>query len=107
MLEKEIITQFQSDNEIHYIEIYGGILGAFLGSDKHLLNKRFKKLNAEGWRILSIHPQAQVDLFKKIMRAVMLVVTLFMFTWSDGYYVLSEKSKRKKEQEKLDDSLFN
>jgi len=106
MHTNEIISHFHSDNEVQQIKFYGGLYGLLEGNQVKIINKRFKKINDQGWRVLQLYPEVSTDLLKRIIRIIVLFLTLFIFTWTDGYYVLVEKSRKKEEKEKLSESLF-
>jgi hypothetical protein len=85
---------FQQDssiNKVLNVTLSGGIIGLLSDSPQSKLNRAIKKENFKGWRVVQIIPAASGNLFLTILRFLILVVTLFFYTPSNGFYVIMEK----------------
>lgn len=84
-------TITQQDNKIMKISLTGGLIGLFLGKPHDLLNDRIKKENSQGWEVVQILPDTNVNLLTIILRLALLVFTLLLYTKANGYYIVFKK----------------
>lgn len=86
-------TSITSDqtNKVVNVTLTGGLIGLFTASPQSSLNNRIKKENANGWRVIQVIPADSGNIFLAIFRLLLLVITLFLFTTSNGYYVIMER----------------
>jgi hypothetical protein len=87
----ESLQQDSSINKVLNVTLSGGIIGLLSDSPKNKLNRAIKKENFKGWRVVQIIPAASGNLFLMILRFLILVVTLFLYTPSNGFYVIMER----------------
>lgn len=80
-------------NKVVNVTLTGGIIGLFGASPQNSLNNRIKKENANGWRVIQIIPAESGNIFLFIFRLLLLVITLFIYTTANGYYVIMEKKQ--------------
>lgn len=84
-------------NKVVNVTLIGGIIGLFVVSPQNSLNSRIRKENAQGWRVIQIIPAASGNIFLFALRLLILMITLFLYSPSDGYYIVMEKSDASKE----------
>ena len=78
-------------NRIVNVTLTGGLIGLFVGSPQDRLNSFIKEGNSKGWRVVQIIPAESGNLFLVVIRLLILLVTLFLYTPSNGYYIVFEK----------------
>lgn len=84
------ITEDQK-NKVVNVTLTGGIIGLFVHSPQFALNRKLKEENANGWVAVQIMPASGGNIFLNILRFAMLVLTLFLYTTSGGYYIIMER----------------
>jgi len=91
-------SDFQSEEDLHYpqnkvinVTLTGGIIGALVSSPKNRLNTKIGAVNEEGWKVIQIIPANSGNIFLTIGRIILLIITLFLYTKENGYYVVLEK----------------
>jgi len=89
--ENQSIDTSNQKNKVVNISLKGGIIGLLADSPQNTLNRRIKKENANGWKVIQIIPASSGNLFLLVFRIFLLVITLFLYTTSNGYYVVMEK----------------
>ena len=82
-------------NRVERISLSGGIIGSMLTNPRNAIQKKCEALNAEGWNCHQIIPHSSNNILVSVLRAVVLVVTFFMWTFGDGYILLFEKESQK------------
>jgi len=78
-------------NKVVNVPLTGGIVGLFSSSPQRSLNNVIKRENANGWRVVQIITADSGNIFLYIFRLLLLIITLFLFTTSNGYYLIMEK----------------
>ena len=78
-------------NKVVNVPLAGGILGALGSSPMSRLNNAIKDANAEGWSVVNVIESKSGNLLLTIWRFILLVITLFLYTTSNGFYVIFEK----------------
>jgi len=78
-------------NKILNVTLIGGIIGLLADSPKNALNRSIKKANKEGWRVVQVIPAQSGNIFLYILRILILILTLFLYTPATGYYVILER----------------
>lgn len=89
--EDDISMSLDQTNKVVNVTLTGGLIGLFGDSPQNSLNNRIKKENANGWRVIQVIPADSGNIFLTIFRLLLLVITLFLFTTSNGYYVIMER----------------
>jgi hypothetical protein len=77
-------------NKVVNVNLTGGIIGLLANSPQSILNDVIKKENDEGWYVVQIIPAASGNIFLFILRFLILICTLFLFTPVNGYYIIME-----------------
>ena len=78
-------------NKVVRIALSGGIIGLLATNPRRALDQRIDKENQEGWSATYFIPHSETNLFMSILRLVVLVCTLFLWTWGAGYLILFER----------------
>ena len=80
-------------NKVVRIALSGGIIGLLTTNPRRVLDVRIDKENQEGWNAIYILPHSDTNLVARIARIIVLVLTLFLWTWGAGYLVLFERER--------------
>jgi hypothetical protein len=78
-------------NKVVNVTLIGGIIGALSSSPQKRINNVILQENANGYKVIQVIPSASGNIFLTIIRALILVLTLFLYTTTNGYYVIMEK----------------
>lgn len=87
------ISNSYNTNKVVNITLTGGIIGLIGDSPQNALNRRIRKENANGWKVIQIIPSASGNILLIILRLLILICTLFFYTTANGYYVIMEKKE--------------
>ena len=77
-------------NKVVRISYSGGLLGLAFGSARGKLEKLLKDHNKDGWNLAEIIPD-NPNLIIWVVRIVILVLTLGLWTLSNGYLLILER----------------
>jgi hypothetical protein len=80
-------------NKIVNITLWGGLLGLFASSPKQKIAKAIEKENLNGFRTVQVIEAASGNLFLWLLRLIILLITIFIYTPANGYYITFEKIK--------------
>ena len=78
-------------NKIDRIYLSGGLLGALFTNPRAAIDSRVEEANQNGWNLHQLIPHRETNLFMQILSLVVLVATLFMWTFGAGYLLVFEK----------------
>ena len=78
-------------NKVVRISLSGGLIGALTTNPRKALEDRIEKENKNGWNALYFSEHKTSNLFIAILQFVVLVLTLFIWTFGAGYMILFEK----------------
>lgn len=70
----------------------GGLIGLLFGSHKGKLESQIAKLNNEGWNLVEVIPD-QLNLVLVLLRLVLLVVTLGLWTLGTSFLLVFERPR--------------
>jgi len=73
------------------VSLYGGLIGSSITNPRKALESVIQKYNAEGWNCHRIIPHETRNILVSLLQGVLLVITLFMFTFSGAYLLLLER----------------
>lgn len=91
--QKNGITNASLANKVVNVTVTGGIIGLFVSSPQNSLSGRIKMENANGWRVIQVIPAESGNIFLAIYKLLILIVTLFLYSPANGFYVIMERSK--------------
>ena len=80
-------------NKVINVSLWGGIIGALSSSPLQRLNNAISAANADGWKVKQVIPAASGNLSLYLWRAILLCITLLLFTTANGYYIILEQSE--------------
>jgi hypothetical protein len=80
-------------NKIDEITFVGGIIGWLAVNPKATIDNRVAEANKAGWTVVNIISGNEQNALLRLLRTVVLVVTLGLFTFGDGVYVIFEKEE--------------
>lgn len=89
------------NNKVVNVTLIGGLIGLFGSSPQNRLNSRIKKENSNGWRVIHIIPADSGNIFLTIFRLLLLIITLFLYTTANGYYVIMERTQSGKQTDNI------
>ena len=81
----------EQTSKVVLVSFLGGIIGAHSGSRLDRINKVVKKENEQGWKAVQIFHADDGGFFLEMLRALLLVCTLFLYTTANGYYIIMER----------------
>ena len=79
------------ENKVFNVTLNGGIIGLLADSPQRKLNNAISKANASGWNVVQVIPADSGNIFLNILRSLLLVITIFLFTTANGYYLILER----------------
>ena len=79
-------------NKVVNVNFIGGIIGLLGNSPQTILNNAIKKENEDGWEVVQIIPSESGNLFLVFVRFLILIITLFFYTQTNGYYIIMKKN---------------
>ena len=78
-------------NRVERVALSGGLVGMLATNPRNAIEEKCHALNAEGWNCHQIIPHVTSNLFIGFLQSLILVCTLFMWTFGAGYILLFEK----------------
>ena len=82
----------QKINKVVRVSFSGGILGLIFGSSRGKVESVVQKHNADGWNVAEIIPDSP-NLILLVIRLLLLIVTIGLWTISSGYLFIMEKPR--------------
>ena len=79
------------ENKVVNVNLTGGIIGLLGDSPKNKLNKVVEEQSKKGYRVVQIIPAASANILLLLLRFLLLCITAFFYTISEGYYIIFEK----------------
>lgn len=80
-------------NKVDEVSFAGGLIGFLAVNPRRMIDNRVKEANENGWVLTQLQPTSGNNLFIKVLRFVLLVLTLGLFTFGDGMYLVFEKEE--------------
>ena len=95
MRKRETETHIFADqtNKVVNVTLDGGIIGLLANSPQGALNDKIRAENAKGWKVIQVIPADSGNLFLIIFRFILLIITVFLYTTANGYYVIMERKQ--------------
>lgn len=85
-------------NKVVRVTLAAGIIGWLASSPSRVLNSKIQEENALGWNVVQILPADSGNFFLLIVRVLLLFCTFFLYTTTNGYYLVLEKMESKKSE---------
>ena len=79
-------------NTVERINYAGGLYGLLFGSSKGKLVAKITEMNSEGWNLHLIH-QEQLNLAWLLIRLIILILTLTIWTFGNSELLIFEKDR--------------
>ena len=89
----KILKFIMKRNKIDEITFIGGLIGWLAVNPKATIDNRVAEANKAGWTVVNIIPGGEQNALLRLLRFIILVVTLGLFTFGDGVYVIFEKEE--------------
>ncbi|MCF8380380.1 MAG: hypothetical protein K9H49_12425 [Bacteroidales bacterium] len=78
-------------NKVINVSLTGGLIGALGSSPRERLGDEINIANKHGWHVKEILPASSGSLLYSLLRFIVLIITLFLYTFESGYYIILEK----------------
>lgn len=78
-------------NRIARVSLSGGLLGALFTNPRAALDRAVAAANNDGWNCVQILPHKTTNWAVALLQSIVLVCTLFLWTWGQGYMLLLER----------------
>ena len=79
-------------NTVERIQYAGGLYGLLFGSSKGKLAAKVLDMNSQGWNLHSIH-QEQLNLAWLLLKFLILILTLTIWTFGNSELLIFEKDR--------------
>lgn len=86
-------VNFQKLNKAVRVNFSGGLLGLVFGSSRGKVDSVLQRQNADGWNLAEVIPD-NPNLAIWIVRIFLLILTLGLWTLSNGYIFIFEKPRQ-------------
>ena len=83
------------ENKIVRVELSGGIFGMLFTNPRRALDKCVQKENEDGWEVHQIMNHTDTNFFVSILKLVILICTVFIYTWGAGYLLVFKRPSEK------------
>ena len=80
-------------NKVVRISLSGGIIGWLTTNPRRALDNRIDQENQQGWNAVYFQNHRDTNLAVAVARAIVLLCTLFLWTWGAGYLILFERER--------------
>jgi hypothetical protein len=80
-------------NKVERISLSGGLLGLLFTNPRRALETNVLRHNAEGWSVRQVLEHTDTNLAAFFLRILVLMLTLFLWTWGAGYIIIYEKDR--------------
>lgn len=78
-------------NKVDEVSFIGGIIGFLFVNPRRMIDARVKEANDHGWTLVAFQKSTGNNLLINVLRIVLLIVTLGLFTFGDGMFLVFEK----------------
>jgi len=78
-------------NKIINVSLTGGLIGLLGSSPNHVLANSINTANRQGWNVKQVISASSGSMIYSIVRFIVLILTLFLYTFEPGYYIILEK----------------
>lgn len=85
-------------NKVDEVSFIGGLIGFLFVNPRAIIDSRVSEANNHGWTLVAFQKSSGNNLLINVLRFVLLVVTLGLFTFGDGMYLVFEKETAEGEE---------
>ena len=78
-------------NRVERISMSGGLIGLMLTNPRNAIEEKCRELNSKGWNCHQIIYHSSNNTLVGLLKSLVLICTLFLWTFRDGYVLLFEK----------------
>ena len=78
-------------NKVVHVNLMGGIIGWILTNPRKALDDKIAENVDNGWNAIYFLPHRDTNLLGIILKLLVLILTLGLFTWGAGYMILFER----------------
>lgn len=78
-------------NKVVRIGLAGGLIGALITNTRGTFDKAIAQENQLGWNLCHVESVGSYNLFMLILRVIILILTLGLFTLGANYILIFEK----------------
>ncbi len=78
-------------NTVFRVKLSGGIIGALAANPKGKLQKKIIEMNEDGYRVGQVLPDDTGNILVLLLRLILLILTIGLWTIANGYYIIGEK----------------
>ena len=89
----------QKINKVVRVILSGGLIGALGTNPKAAIEKHLQANNSEGWSLVQMEQMGDSNLLMLILKLLLLVITLGLFTFGTGFYLIFEKDSSLKDMD--------
>jgi hypothetical protein len=75
------------------LSLSGGIIGSLTTNPASAIQNAFDTYNRRGWRCVQVIHHSDTNILGIILKVAVLVLTLFLWTWSSAYILVFEKQE--------------
>lgn len=79
-------------NMVIRVTLWGGIIGLVAGNAHLKLRKAIRHHNQQGWQVVQVLEDPSGNIFVLVVRMLLLVLTIFLFTTNNGFMVVFERA---------------
>ena len=78
-------------NKVVRVSLSGGLIGLLFTNPRAALQRRIQEENENGWTATHLDVHSDRNVLVWLLQLIVLVLTLFLWTWGAGYLVLFER----------------
>jgi len=79
------------ENKVLHVRLSGGFVGLIATNPRFALEKAIREANDEGWHVVQVIDDTTGNLLVWLVRLLVLLVTLLIWTPANGYFVVVER----------------
>lgn len=80
-------------NKIDEVSFIGGLIGFIFVNPRSVIDARVKEANDHGWTLVDFQKSTGNNLLINVLRVLLLIFTLGLFTFGDGMFLAFEKEE--------------
>jgi hypothetical protein len=80
-----------TENRVERVQLSGGLIGMLATNPRKALDQAVQRANQQGWRVRQVIADSNANLIESLLRSIILIVTLLLWTPANGYFVVLER----------------